>query len=785
MANEVFISYRRKDTEFIHRLDAAFRAEGIDPWVDWEDIPKGAEWWTEIQRGIEGADIFVFSISPDSIASDSVCHWEIDHAKLHNKRIVPIIYRDLDSREDAPYPISVLDWLPFRESDDFEAGFQMLLAETHRHMDWIKPHTRLTVRAVEWELSDYNQSFLLTGADLKDAKKRSQQKDPELALSDLQISYIAASHQAAVRRQRTITGATAFALAVAALLCLVALFFFQDAERKAYAQQLANDKATLQAQARSTSEADQATAQLEAQQAIDRANTAQTAAAQAVTAEAEAIQAQATAQAVRAAAESNREAAQIAEQTAEAFRVLAEEQRTKAEQGQVEAASAQQTAQAAEQQAVQSQQTAQANQATAEVLRATAIASEATAQANQANALAQQREAQAAAAEAERARAAAEAAARQAEREQAEAERARAIAEANQKNAEATAVAVQTVQAEAEAQIRLANTLLQIKECVYLNEGEAIVYDDQNNLVWVLNTVSTISQFEENTSLFKLSADDCASESVTVPGGTISHRQAIAYGGNALWISSDQIGTVQKRDINGNLLGEAYLNGVTPIRGFFLYAADKLYMSRTDNQSLYGAIYEVDPNLVLPSRQITNGLPLGYPIFPDTREFDLAYDGRYIWVTNNSTFTLVDPTAPLGAAIVKAPARLPNDGSGSGALSVIFAANHIWIAGNDKIYKFQPQDATASVVNEFTIPDANLFGLAYDGTNLWASTYEDGDFFEIDPSTGAILTTLNTIYNDSHRIIFAQNSLWALPWKSQGTTPLRPVLKIPVGNLDQ
>ena len=58
--NEVFISYSRKDESFVRKLDAALRAHGRDPWIDWEDIPLTADWWSEIQAGIEGADSFVF-----------------------------------------------------------------------------------------------------------------------------------------------------------------------------------------------------------------------------------------------------------------------------------------------------------------------------------------------------------------------------------------------------------------------------------------------------------------------------------------------------------------------------------------------------------------------------------------------------------------------------------------------------------------------------------------------------------------------------------------------------
>ena len=90
---EIFLSYSRKDRTFVQKLDKRLRKEGRDPWVDWEDIPLGADWWEEIESGIEKTDTFVFIISPDSIVSD-VCSREIDYAISHNKRMVLVVYRD-------------------------------------------------------------------------------------------------------------------------------------------------------------------------------------------------------------------------------------------------------------------------------------------------------------------------------------------------------------------------------------------------------------------------------------------------------------------------------------------------------------------------------------------------------------------------------------------------------------------------------------------------------------------------------------------------------------------
>jgi hypothetical protein len=94
--------------------------------VDWEDIPLTADWWQEIQRGIEGAQTFVFILSPDSIAS-KVCREEIDHAIAHHKRLVPIVHREgftLDNSLPAHEALNRHNWLFFREQDDFDTEFR-------------------------------------------------------------------------------------------------------------------------------------------------------------------------------------------------------------------------------------------------------------------------------------------------------------------------------------------------------------------------------------------------------------------------------------------------------------------------------------------------------------------------------------------------------------------------------------------------------------------------------------------------------------------------------------
>src|SRR5215475_8119805 len=94
---DVFISYSRKDKDFVHRLDEALKSRGREAWVDWEGIRALENWEETIYSAIEGADTFMFVLTPDSVASE-ICGREIKHAAAHNKRMVPIVARPVDHK---------------------------------------------------------------------------------------------------------------------------------------------------------------------------------------------------------------------------------------------------------------------------------------------------------------------------------------------------------------------------------------------------------------------------------------------------------------------------------------------------------------------------------------------------------------------------------------------------------------------------------------------------------------------------------------------------------------
>jgi len=51
---EIFISYSRKDKEFVRRLDEALKRREREAWVDWEGIPPGDTWEKTIFGGDRG-----------------------------------------------------------------------------------------------------------------------------------------------------------------------------------------------------------------------------------------------------------------------------------------------------------------------------------------------------------------------------------------------------------------------------------------------------------------------------------------------------------------------------------------------------------------------------------------------------------------------------------------------------------------------------------------------------------------------------------------------------------
>jgi WD40 repeat protein len=219
---DVFVSYSRRDAEFVQHLARALGECGKDPWVDVEGIRDAEEFPAGLRSAIEQSDGFVFVISPDSVAS-SYCEQEVEHALELNKRIVPLLLRPV-ADDAVPEGVRVRNWIPFTEPEGFDPGVGRVVEALDTDLDWTKAHTRWLVKALEWEGEGRERSLLLRGSELGTAEEwlaRATGKEPEPTA--LQREYVAASRLAASRRQRLLVGASVAVAAVSLGLLIFAL----------------------------------------------------------------------------------------------------------------------------------------------------------------------------------------------------------------------------------------------------------------------------------------------------------------------------------------------------------------------------------------------------------------------------------------------------------------------------------------------------------------------------------------------------------------------------------
>ncbi len=222
--SDAFISYSRRDGDFARQLVAALEAHGKTGWLDVEDIPPASRWDGELKHAIEGADAFVFVMSPDSIQSVE-CRKELEHAVALNKRIIPVHYRQVDPASVDP-ELAVRNWIPQVGlfADNFDNDVTTLVTAIETDLEWVHQHTVWLGKSLDWEGRNEDASLLLRGSELDAAEQWLQEqtgKSP--APTELQQRFIFTSRRASVRRLRRTRTAIASALVVTLVLAAIAL----------------------------------------------------------------------------------------------------------------------------------------------------------------------------------------------------------------------------------------------------------------------------------------------------------------------------------------------------------------------------------------------------------------------------------------------------------------------------------------------------------------------------------------------------------------------------------
>lgn len=200
----IFISYSRDDHSFVEQLMAGLHVGGFEPTIDRRDISAGEDWKKRLGKLLQDADSVIFVLSPSSATSE-ICAWEVDEARRLGKRVFPAVSRPIDDAV-PPNTLSDLNYIYFysetkNPGSGFGAGLARLVEALSTDIEWIREHTRLQQRALEWKAGDFTDSRLLSGSDIADAKNWLSRRPPLAPEpTQLHLDYISASEQAHDRR---------------------------------------------------------------------------------------------------------------------------------------------------------------------------------------------------------------------------------------------------------------------------------------------------------------------------------------------------------------------------------------------------------------------------------------------------------------------------------------------------------------------------------------------------------------------------------------------------------
>ena len=272
---DAFVSYARKDEAFVDgRLVPALAGRGKTAWVDRENLPPGAEFPSRIEGAIRESAAFLFVLSPDSAKSDW-CRRELEEAVRQQKRLVPILVRDV---EEAARPRAVKDvtWVRWLTAEDDARATGEVLDVLEDTVEWRERQAEIATRAHEWRLRG-DRGSLLRGRALKDAEAWLTQASLHgRSPTREQAEYIDRSRRAQTRWRRGGVGALLGVVAVTSVLALVAWRErgrALDNEREAEAQTRVAQSRELAANARTRRGDDPQLALILALVAVDTSET--------------------------------------------------------------------------------------------------------------------------------------------------------------------------------------------------------------------------------------------------------------------------------------------------------------------------------------------------------------------------------------------------------------------------------------------------------------------------------------------------------------------------------
>ncbi len=115
-----FLSYTVYDRDLVERLEHGLTSTGHTVFVDRGTAPAGSSWAETIRDAIEKADVFIVTVSRDSLRRDFAIGAEVGAAWGRGKRIVAIETSDVSATDSLRLPRADYVVVPAKGLSDSE-----------------------------------------------------------------------------------------------------------------------------------------------------------------------------------------------------------------------------------------------------------------------------------------------------------------------------------------------------------------------------------------------------------------------------------------------------------------------------------------------------------------------------------------------------------------------------------------------------------------------------------------------------------------------------------------
>lgn len=122
MPPRIFISYSRKDMDFVRKLAGDLETAGYDVWWDITDLRGGDDWVRVIPEAISSSQHFIVVLTPNSVESEWV-RKEYTQALNLRKKIIPIMLLPCE----VPFALNTINFVDFSVGE-YPDNFNKLLA---------------------------------------------------------------------------------------------------------------------------------------------------------------------------------------------------------------------------------------------------------------------------------------------------------------------------------------------------------------------------------------------------------------------------------------------------------------------------------------------------------------------------------------------------------------------------------------------------------------------------------------------------------------------------------